>query len=101
MAAGGRVAPRRAVDGFERPCSALDSARRALAKASAFGVESVVGERTVPLDGLSGAKKKASNAFDTSDVQHVDVVQREERREVRRLARVFARADRVFASWSL
>ena len=94
MAAGGRVAPRRATDGFER-VDALDSARRALAKARLFGGESVR-ERAVPLE-APGAKKKPSNAFNTSD----DDAEHEQRREVRRLARVFARADRVFASWSL
>ena len=94
MAAGGRVAPRRATDGFER-VDALESARRALAKARLFGGESVR-ERAVPLE-APGAKKKPSNAFNTSD----DDAEHEQRREVRRLARVFARADRVFASWSL
>ena len=54
------------------------------------------GRGAVPLE-APGAKKKPSNAFNTSD----DDAEHEQRREVRRLARVFARADRVFASWSL
>ena len=94
MAAGGRVAPRRATDGFER-VDALESARRALAKARLFGGR--VFGRGRFLSKAPGAKKKPSNAFNTSD----DDAEHEQRREVRRLARVFARADRVFASWSL
>ena len=97
MAAGGRVAPRRATDGLER-VDALDSARRALAKARLFGGESVR-ERAVPLE-APGAKKKPSNAFNAFNTSDDDA-EHEQRREVRRLARVFARADRVFASWSL
>ena len=85
MAAGGRAAPR---------TDAIDSARRALAKARVFG-----GKRAGRGRFLSRrrARGKAVNAFKTSD----DDAEHEERREVRRLARVFARADSVFASWSL
>ena len=68
------MAPRRATDGFER-VDALESARRALAKARLFGGESVR-ERAVPLE-APGAKKKPSNAFNTSD----DDAEHEQRRE--------------------
>ena len=92
MAAGGRAAPR---------TDAIDSARRALAKARVFGGERAsVLERTVPLE-APGAWKKPSSAFDAFKTSDDDDAEHEERREVRRLARVFARADSVFASWSL
>ena len=92
MAAGGRAAPR---------TDAIDSARRALAKARVFGGESErFRERTVPLE-APGAWKKPSSAFDAFKTSDDDDAEHEERREVRRLARVFARADSVFASWSL
>ena len=71
----------------------MDSARKALNKANSFVV---------------GTDKQANTHKATRDKTGMEwgtekgsIEEEEEGREVRRLAAVFARADRVFASWSL
>ena len=71
----------------------MDSARKALNKANSFVV---------------GTDKQANTHKATSKTAGMEwgtekgsIEEEEEGREVRRLAAVFARADRVFASWSL
>ena len=70
----------------------MDSARKALNKANSF-------TRT---DKQANTHKATSKTAGMEwDTEKGSIEEEEEGREVRRLAAVFARADRVFASWSL
>ena len=71
----------------------MDSARKALVKADSFVVGTDKQANTHKATG-----KTAGMEWDTGKGS---IEEEEEGREVRRLAAVFARADRVFASWSL
>lgn len=71
----------------------MDSARKALVKADSFVVGTDKQANTHKATG-----KTAGMEWDT---EKGSIEEEEEGREVRRLAAVFARADRVFASWSL
>ena len=71
----------------------MDSARKALNKANSFVVGTDKQANTHKATG-----KTAGMEWDT---EKGSIEEEEEGREVRRLAAVFARADRVFASWSL
>ena len=72
----------------------MDSARKALNKANSF----VVGTDKQANTTHKATSKTAGMEWDT---EKGSIEEEEEGREVRRLAAVFARADRVFASWSL
>ena len=71
----------------------MDSARKALNKADSF----VVGTEKKEANTTHKAPSKTAGM----DTGKGSIEEEEEGREVRRLAAVFARADRVFASWSL
>ena len=72
----------------------MDSARKALNKANSF----VVGTDKQANTHKANTSKTAGMEWGT---EKGSIEEEEEGREVRRLAAVFARADRVFASWSL
>ena len=71
----------------------MDSARKALNKANSFTRTDKQANTT-----HKATSKTAGMEWDT---EKGSIEEEEEGREVRRLAAVFARADRVFASWSL
>ena len=72
----------------------MDSARKALNKANSF-------TRTDKQANTTHKANTSKTAGMEWDTEKGSIEEEEEGREVRRLAAVFARADRVFASWSL
>jgi len=71
----------------------MDSARKALNKADSF-------TRTDKQANTHKANTSKTAGMEWG-TEKGSIEEEEEGREVRRLAAVFARADRVFASWSL